>query len=142
MLADKARDFIGKGHPGGEQKGEGTQEDCSAMWLTVLDFMVMGFVSGLSLAHHSNSGSFLVVRGSRRMVSNEKDSGRLVGHTDWRLLSPFDLSQILPIGGGLLVPCSLPGPPGKITYADGYSGAGVGSFSQWFRLTLPLTVFQ
>ena len=24
--------------------------------------------------------------------------------------SPFDLSQILPVGGGLLVLCSLPGP--------------------------------
>ena len=28
--ADKARDFIGKGHPGGEQEGKGTQENCSA----------------------------------------------------------------------------------------------------------------
>ena len=27
--ADKARDFIGKGHPGGEQEGKGTQENCS-----------------------------------------------------------------------------------------------------------------
>ena len=25
--ADKARDFIGKGHPGGEQSGKGTQEN-------------------------------------------------------------------------------------------------------------------
>ena len=28
--ADKARDFIGKEHPGGEQQGKGTQENCSA----------------------------------------------------------------------------------------------------------------
>ena len=28
--ADKAREFIGKGHPGGEQEGEGTQENCFA----------------------------------------------------------------------------------------------------------------
>ena len=41
------RDFIVKGRLGGEQKGKGTQ-DCSAMWLTALGFMVMGFVSGLS----------------------------------------------------------------------------------------------
>ena len=27
------------------------------------------------------------------------------------MVSPFDLSQTLPVGGGLLVPCSLPGPP-------------------------------
>ena len=27
------------------------------------------------------------------------------------MVSPFDLSQTLPVGGGLLVPCSLLGPP-------------------------------
>ena len=27
------------------------------------------------------------------------------------VMSPFDLSRTLPVGGGLLVPCSLPGPP-------------------------------
>ena len=31
----------------------------------------------------------------------------MVGH----VVSPFDLSRTLPAGGGLLVPCSLPGPP-------------------------------
>ena len=41
------------------------------------------------------------------MDSSKKDSGRLVGHVDWRLLSPFDLSRILPVSGSLLVP----GPP-------------------------------
>ena len=46
--ADKARDFIGRGPPGGEQQVKGTQENCSAVWLAVLGFMVMGFVSGLS----------------------------------------------------------------------------------------------
>ena len=59
--ADKARDFTGKGHPGGEQEGKGTQENCSPAWLTVSGFMVMGLVSGWSLANHSNSESFLVV---------------------------------------------------------------------------------
>ena len=59
--ADKARDFIWKGHPGGEQGGKWTRENCSAMWLAVLGFMVMGLVSGLSLANHSDSESFLVV---------------------------------------------------------------------------------
>ena len=60
--ADKARDFIGKGHPGGEQEGKGTQEDYSVMWLTVSGFMVTGLVSELSLVNHSDSGSFLVAR--------------------------------------------------------------------------------
>ena len=59
--ADKARDFIGKGHPGGEQEDKGTQENCSATWLMVSGFMVMRLVSGLSLASHSDSGSFLMV---------------------------------------------------------------------------------
>ena len=27
------------------------------------------------------------------------------------MVSSFDLSQTFPVGGGLLVPCSLPGPP-------------------------------
>ena len=53
--ADKVRDFIGKGHPGGEQEGKGTQENCSAAWLTVSGFMVVGVVSGWFLANHSNS---------------------------------------------------------------------------------------
>ena len=43
---------------------EGTQENCSASWLTVLGFMVMGLVSGWSLANHSNSESFLVAHTS------------------------------------------------------------------------------
>ena len=62
--ADKARDFTGKGHPGGEQQGKGTQENCSAAWLTFLGFMVMGLVSEWSLANHSNSESFLVAHTS------------------------------------------------------------------------------
>ena len=57
---DKARDFIGKGQMGGEQEAEETQENCSAAWLADLGFMVMGLVSGWSLANHSNSESFLV----------------------------------------------------------------------------------
>ena len=40
--ADKARDFAGKGHPGRKQQGEGTQENCSAMQLTVSGVMVTG----------------------------------------------------------------------------------------------------
>ena len=48
---------------------------------------------------------------SVKMDSNEEDSGRLVGHMDWCLLSSFDLSRILLVGGGLLVPGSLPGTP-------------------------------
>ena len=52
---------MGKGRPGREQQGEGTQEDRSATWLAVLGFMLMGLVSGSSAANHSDSESFLVV---------------------------------------------------------------------------------
>ena len=55
---------MGKGHPGGEQEGKGTQENCSAAWLTMSGFMVMGLVSRWSLTNLSNSESFLVVHAS------------------------------------------------------------------------------
>ena len=48
----------------------------------------------------------------------------VVGH----VASPFHLFPILPAGGGLLVPCSLPGPPvikqltGKVTLVPGQGG--------------------
>jgi len=58
--ANKARDFIGKRLLGGGEEGNKTQENYSAMWLTVSGFMVMGLVSGLSLTKYSDSGSFLV----------------------------------------------------------------------------------
>ena len=106
--ADKARDFIGKGSLGRQQEGKGTQENCSATWLTVLGFMVMGLVSGLSLANHSDSGSFLVAHASLSQDGCQwKGFWEVVGY----MVSPFDLT--LPIGGDLLVSCSLLGPPGK-----------------------------
>ena len=55
------------------------------------------------------------------------------------MVSPFDLSQALLVDG-LLVPCSLPGPPVKTTHAHGYSGAWPG----WAVSVsvLPLTTAQ
>ena len=63
-MLTKQEILLGKGPRGGELEGKGTQENCSAAWLTVSGFMVMGLVSGLSLANHSNSESFLVVHAS------------------------------------------------------------------------------
>ena len=76
--ADRARDFIGKGRPGGEQEGQGTQ-NCSASWLVVSEFMEMELVSGLSLA---NCFAWPVVwlgvlPGGASPGRSEKDSGRL-----------------------------------------------------------------
>ena len=58
------QETIGKGRPGRQQQGKGNQDIYSATWLAVSGFMVMGLVSGLSLANHSDSGSFLVARAS------------------------------------------------------------------------------
>ena len=74
--ADKARDFIGKGHPGGEQEGKGTQENSSTS-SAVSGFMVVGLVSGLSLANHlTQSPSWWCMPCSAKMDAREKDSGR------------------------------------------------------------------
>ena len=69
--------------------------------------MVMGLVSGLSLANHSDSESFLVVHALFSQDGLQREGfWKAVGH----VMSPFDLSRTLLVGGGLLVPCSLPGP--------------------------------
>ena len=69
--------------------------------------MVMGLVSGLSLANHSDSEPFLVVHTLFSQDGCQRGFWEVVGH----VVSPFDLSLTLPVGGGLLVPCSLAGPP-------------------------------
>ena len=78
------------------------------MWFAVSGFMVMGLVSRLSLANHSDSESFLVA-----YTSISQDGCQREGF--WEVVryvvSPFDLSLTLLVGGGLLVPCFLPGPP-------------------------------
>ena len=59
--ADKARDFIGKGHPGGEQQGKETQENCSAMRLAMSVFMVVlgsGRTQGVSFRPFLNSSGW------------------------------------------------------------------------------------
>ena len=67
--------------------------------------MVMGLVSGLSSANLSDSESFLVVHAVLSQDGCQRAGfWEVVGH----VVSPFDLSQSLPVGGGLLVLCSLP----------------------------------
>ena len=77
-------------------------------WLTVSGSMVMGLVSWLSLANHSDSESFLVAHVLCSQDGCQREGfWEVVGH----VASPFDLSQIFLVGGGLLVPCCLLGPP-------------------------------
>ena len=76
LLWEKQNEILlGKGHPGGEQEGKGTQENCSAIWLTVLGFMVMRLVSGLS-RHLIQNPSWWRMHCSAKMDTSEKDSGR------------------------------------------------------------------
>ena len=68
----------------------------------------MGLVSRLSLANHSDSESFLVV-----LVLFSQDGYQREGFWEvvGQVVSLFDLDLTLLVGGGLLVPCSLGGPP-------------------------------
>ena len=68
----------------------------------------MGLVSGLSLANHSDSESFLVVHALFSQDGCQREGFWEVVRP---VVSPFDLYRTLLVGGGLLVPCSLPGPP-------------------------------
>ena len=70
--------------------------------------MVMGLVSGVCLAHPSDSEPFLVVHVLFSQDGRWREGfWEVVGH----VVSPFDLSGTLPVGGGLLVSCSLPEHP-------------------------------
>ena len=70
--------------------------------------MVMGLVAGLSLANPSDLESFLVVHA---LFSQDGCQRKGFWEVVGQVVSPFDLSRILLVGVGLLVPCSLPGPP-------------------------------
>ena len=62
----------------------------------------------VSLANHSDSESFLVVLPLFSQDGCQREGfWEMVRH----VVSPLDLSWTLPCGGGLLVLCSLPGPP-------------------------------
>ena len=68
----------------------------------------MGLSPRLPLANHSDSESFLVVH-----ALFSQDGCQRAGFWEvvGQVVSPFDLSRTLLVGGGVLVPCSLPGPP-------------------------------
>ena len=68
----------------------------------------MGFIFWLSLTDYSDSLCFLVAHPLLRQDGFQQGGFQeVVGH----VTSPFDLSQILHVAGGLFVPCSLPRPP-------------------------------
>ena len=68
----------------------------------------MELVPGLSLANHPDSESSLVVHDLFSQDGCQREGfWEVVRH----VVSPFDLPRTLPVGGGLLVLYSLPGPP-------------------------------
>ena len=60
----------------------------TAVEAAVLSFMVIGLVSGLSLANHSDSESFLAVHALFSQDGCQRGLWEVVGH----VVSPFDLS--------------------------------------------------
>ena len=93
--AGKARDFTGKGRPGGEQKDKEPQENCSARRLAGSGFMGMGFASRLSLANRSDSSlSWRRVHCSAKLDASDKDSGRWQDSGQLLLTFP-DLLQLV-----------------------------------------------
>ena len=103
----QSKRFYWERAPGWRVVGKGTHENCFAAWLAVLGFMVMGLVSGWSLANHSNS----VFPGGAHIAQPRWMLARgILGSGRTRSVS-FDLFRTLPVGGGLLVPYSLSGSP-------------------------------
>ena len=92
ILLERARGWraAGSGNPG--------EQLCH---VACMGFMVMGLVSRLSLAFYSDSESSLVVHALFSQEGCQRE---------W-FLEVVDLTPTLPVGGGLLVLCSLPGPP-------------------------------
>ena len=138
--ADNARDFIGEEHAGGEQQGKGTQENSSATWLKVSGFMVMGLVSGLSLANHSNSRILL---GGARLVQPRwmperriLVGGRTCGVSFWPFLNSSGWWRLISSVFLTRTSCH------KTTHANAYYGAWPGwavSISV-LPLTLPTSI--
>ena len=97
-------------HPGGEQQGKGTQENCSATWLAVLGLWWWDPSPGCLWPIILTQESFLVVHS---LLSQDGCQQQRFWEVVRHVVSPFDFSPTPPVGGGLLVPCSLPGPPVK-----------------------------
>ena len=123
MLA-KPRDSIGKGRLGpGALLGS-----------------VVPSLSGLS-SSHPDSGCFLAVHVLLSQGGLQRGGlWEVVGLVGWCLLTPSDLSQIIPFGGSSLVSCSLPGFPAIRELSQVVSilpGQG-GWFQSVFSITLLL----
>ena len=104
--------------------GKGTQESSSVTWLAVSSFPVMGLVSRFSLADHSTQESFLVMHALFSQDGCQREGfWEVVRH----VVSPFDLSGTLLVGGGLFSSLFLTRTScRKATHANGYHGVWPG----------------
>ena len=76
-MLTKQEILLGKGTQVESSRGREPRGTALSHGLQSWGFTVMGLVSGLSLANHSDSESFLVVHALfRKMDAREKDSGR------------------------------------------------------------------
>ena len=83
----QSKRFYWERAPGWRAVGKGTHENCSAAWLTVSGFMVMGLPGGLWPIILIQSLSWWCTHRSAKMDASERDSGKW---TDtWRLLLTF-----------------------------------------------------
>ena len=80
-MLTKQEIFLGKGTRVESSGVKGTQENSSVSWLAVSGFMVMGLVSGLSLASHSDSESFLVAQALLIQDGCQQEGSWEVGRT-------------------------------------------------------------
>ena len=89
-MLTKQEILLGKGAQVESSRGRDPRRTAlpRGLWLTVLGFMVMGLVSGLSLANHSDSESFLVVHPLFSQDGCQRGFWEVVRH----VVSPFDLS--------------------------------------------------
>ena len=141
-MLTKQNTLLGRGAWAESSRGKGAQENCSATWLAVSGFMVMGLVSGLSLANHlawpvfGLIWSFLVHEHlSSKMDSSVKDSGRLAGHImGWRLrplVAPPESSQLVFGGGSIMVLIRPPAVTQVMHVVIIVPGQGSGFFQQF-----------
>ena len=114
--ADKARDFPGKGAQ--VERSRIREPRRTALWRAVSGFMVMGLVSGLSLANHSG-GACLVQ--PRWMSARILGGGQTCGVSFWSF--PNSSSWWWLISSVFLTRTFCP----KTTHANGYYGAWPGS---------------
>ena len=107
-MLTKQEILLGKGTRGESSRVREPRRTALSPWLAMSGFMVIRLVSRWSLANHSNSESFLVAHSS---LSQDGCLREGFWEVDGHVVSPFDISQAFPVGGGLLVPYSLSGSP-------------------------------